>query len=137
MRIVSFDKDRHYNDMCSWWEKHHWIPCPIDALPSVGLVAENDEGVAVAYLGMYVDTVGFVDWAIADTDNPERTEALSTLFDVLSQLARLKGIKYIYSFTKNGNWGNTLKSYGMSIAEQGASSYIMSLDNNDTAFISD
>jgi hypothetical protein len=142
MQIVNFDQNRHYKAMCAFWKEYDWLPCPICALPKNGRVAENNQNEFIAYMGIYIEpgTIAVIDWGLANPSisNEESHEALHALFDALVDLARKQGCHFIYSFTKNRLWGSRLQSYGMAAAERGATSYIMSLDENtDISFISD
>ena len=139
MNIVEFNKEKHYDRMCKLWEEYGWLPCPIDALPKHGRVAE-DNGKFVAFLAIYIEqgTIAVMDWALADRSYDDTHTALQLLFDTLVKLAKDHGCHYIYSFTKNVRWGDRLESYGMLPAERGATSYIMPIgENKETTFIGD
>jgi len=142
MKIVEFNKDRHYGKMCSFWKEYGWVPCPINALPKNGRVAETDKGKFIAFMAIYIEpgTIAIIDWALANPsiDSEESQPALRLIFYELIELAKCQGCHYIYSFTKNRIWGNRLQSYGMIAAERGATSYVLPLDGDeDVSFISD
>lgn len=139
MQISKYE-DRHYPDMAKTWQRYGWPPCPKDGLPRKGYVAYQDS-VFVAYLGMYEDTgrMGFIDWALK---NPEaRREdselAFREMFSRLKAEAEADGCRFIFSMTKTEPWQRKLVSYGMQVAEVGATTFIMALGGGDTAFIRD
>jgi len=141
MLIAEFNAERHYEQLCKMWESHEWFPCPIDAIPKTSYIAKRN-GSIIAFMAMYVDkgTIGVIDWAVANMEfcKDERDEALKILFEYLVKMAKSLGCNYIYSVTKNNKWGIKMKSYGMVLAENGASTYIMPIGNNtNIAFISD
>lgn len=140
MKIAKFYVDRHYKRMSELWTKAGWIPCPVEALPGIGIVAETDTGEFIAYLGMYMEPakIGFIDWALSDQGHGIAAgKALCRLLDKLIQAAKDNNCHFIYSTTKIEAWKKILIYRGMKTAEQGADTFIMSLNNADTAFISD
>lgn len=142
MNIVEYKDDRHYETMCSWWEHYEWVPCPAKSLPRYGLVAEEN-GEVIAYIGAYAideQAMVFIEWAVANPKMPKdiRHEALDKLFHELCKVASDKGCSYAYSVTANKSWGSRLMTFGMTVAEQNATSYVMPLTNlQDISFISD
>lgn len=142
MQVSLYDPKRHYPELARCWNHYGWIPCPAEALPRWGVVAETDDGRFIAYMGMYVDqgTVAFVDWAVRSPDVPkeEADEALKTLFTAAARHARFQACHYLYSFTKNRKWGAKMRDFGMALAEEGADSYIMALrPGGDPGFMKD
>ncbi len=144
MRIVAFDRDRHYGDLVRVWGKYGWLPCPAEALPRLGLVAETAGGRFIAYLGMYCEagTIAVIDWALRDPDVPRTAwpadqDPFRVMFERLAEAARRKRCAYVYSVTANKLWGNHLVKCGMRKAETGATTYVMALAGGDTAFISE
>ncbi len=141
MNIVEFNIERHYPTLCRYWKAYGWIPCPMDALPKHGRVAENAVGHVIAFMAAYIEdgTIAVVDWALADPNEPDDVKhlALQKLFAALVDLSRSHGCHYVYSFTKNKGWGRRMESYGMLVAEREATTYVMPLSNTDTAFIRD
>lgn len=136
MNIATFD-NRHYPKMCEVWSSYGWEPCPLDALPRIGLVAEVS-GEFVAYMGLYCsnDNIGQIGWPLADKQRGERKKALEMLFSELCKIATRNKCNYIYSVASSKKWGSTLMSYGMSIAEKDMVSYVLPLgENKDIAFI--
>lgn len=139
--MLRYSQARHYPAMIAAWRHYGWPPCPPGGLPRYGLVAETDDGAFVAYLGMYLDDgrMGFVDWALKDPASPrdESDRALRALFGCMVRHARESRCAFLYSMTKTVPWGKKLESYGMQVAEQNATTYIMALKGAETAFISD
>jgi hypothetical protein len=141
MLIYRYSDERHYDTLVRFWAHYGWLPCPKNALPSIGLVAETQDAIALAYIGMYMDPgrMGFIDWALRnpEIDKAITTPVLETLFKSLVKIAQVSGCAFIYSMTKNVSWGNKLISYGMKTAEVGATTYILPIAGNDVAFIQD
>jgi hypothetical protein len=140
MNIVEYNTERHYETMCSLWEKCGWEQCPKEALPNCGLVAESTSGEFMAYVGMYIlpGKIAFIDWALAgDIHGIACGKALCKIVDKLIAKARENQCFFIYSVTKVEAWKKILMHRGLKVAEKGADTFIMALNDQDTAFISD
>jgi hypothetical protein len=140
MNIVEFNKEKHYATMERLWQECQWKPCPIEALPGIGLVAETNDNKFIAYIGMYAEPgkIGFIDWALTDkTHGIICGKALCKLVDNLIERAKTFKCHFIYSATKTEAWKKILISRGLTVAEQGADTFVMSLNNQDTSFIGD
>ena len=140
MNIVAYNKTRHYKRLCELWAEYDWLPCPDEAMPNVGLVAETSEGCLISYLGMYLvpGKIGYVDWAISDKKQGVICgKALCKLVDTIISKAREHKCFFIYSATKTESWKRILINRGLKVAEKGADTFIMALDKHDTAFIMD
>jgi hypothetical protein len=128
-----------YVHLSAAWQKHQWVPCPSAMLPDYGLVAYRG-GTFLSYMGMYVTKAGgFIDWAVRNPD-ADREEAMAGLDEIFSRLtaeAKKRGCRFVYSVTKNEAWKKRLLSYGMSIAEEGVTSFAMAFGGEDLTFISD
>lgn len=139
MRIVPFSKEQHYPIMIKAWKGHGWLPCPIEALPKTGYVAEED-GKFICYAGMYnIDegTTCMLEWAVKDPDISKELsdEGFHKIFTQLVWLAKQRGCSFVYAFTKSKAWASILESLGMVIAERGAVSYMLPLNGVDSTFM--
>ena len=141
MTIVPYQKQKHYETMCRLWNNYGWMPCPQEAIPHAAFVAETCDGEFIAFLSMYIEPgkIGFIDWALKDRSLPkeECDKAFRDMFTLLIDIAKKSKCAFIYSMTKTKSWGEKLLSYGMTTAETGATTYILSLNGLDTSFISD
>lgn len=141
MKIVPYQKQKHYETMCRLWDRYGWLPCPQEAIPCAALVAETVDGEFIAFLAMYIEPgkIGFIDWALKDRTHDKKIsdEAIKMMFDMLVETAKNSKCAFIYSITKTKSWGEKLLSYGMMTAETGATTYILSLNGTDVGFISD
>lgn len=137
--IIRKYRNTDYAALSTAWGKHGWIPCPQNMLPDLGLVAYGGR-TFLAYLGMYTSRRGgFIDWAVRNpiADRDTAGTAIDTMFKMLVSDAKKRGCQFIYSVTKVESWKKRLVSYGMSAAEEGVTSFVMTLHGEDTAFISD
>ena len=140
IKIVPYEESRHYPATIRLWRKIGWTPCPPEVLPDDGLVAEDADGRLIAYAGIYIipGKIGYIDWSLADPETGMiRGRALFRILDGLIELARRNRCRFVYSTTKTEAWKRLLIRAGMSLAEQGADTFILSTRHEDVSFISD
>lgn len=140
MNIVRFDPEKHYPVMKKLWEELEWPPCPEIALPNESYVAESTTGELIAYLGMYMQPakIGFFAWALTNRKwGAACGVALCRLVDRLVETAKENKCHFIYGAAKAPSWQRILLSKGLSVAEQGADTFIMALSGEDITFFQD
>lgn len=140
MKIVAFKKEVHYPTMIKLWQECGWEPCPLEALPRIGIVAETESGEFLAYVGMYLEIgkIGFIDWALVNKEKKvSGSKALAFLVCALFRLAKKCDCHFVYSATKVEAWKEILLKAGMKTAETGADTFVKALNNENTDFIGD
>lgn len=142
MRLVPFDKKKHYPALVNVWEHYNLTPYPpADYLPGIGYVMEKDNGNFVAALFMYLiqDEAAFIDWGASDPNCERQLKqvAFEILMNNMVVHASLAGAKFIYSISKIKPFLDMLSANGMSVAETGMTTMVMPLDKNNMSFIKD
>ncbi len=141
MKLVKFDKAKHYQKLLSIWEHYGWPPCPIAFLPKTGYVAQRDDGTFIGALFMYLvpGSVAMPTWATGsrEVQPQERQEAFAQLFTTLRSIAVAQGCTFLYGVTASPPFKKMMESWGMSPVEDHMQSFIMSLCGEDTAFLKD
>lgn len=134
MKLSRYDEDKHYDMMAEAWKAYGWEAPKRDFLPNLGIVAtKSQDGGFLAYIGCYQDNgghVGFIDWALANPNEPGDLVdcALRGCWELIEKIAKINGMKYLYSVTANSAWGRKMvKSFDMIRAEKDAATYIKSL----------
>lgn len=100
MKIEYFDKQHHYEILCSWWKKHEHAEMNLSSLSPLGVVVFNEDN-PVCMSFMYI-TPG-CDFAniMWTTTNPEidnmkqRHQSVETAIDALIIVAQKLNIKKI------------------------------------------
>lgn len=106
---IRFLKEDDYDILCQWWKAWRWTAPPRDFLPENGcggLMIEKDGIPVVAGFIYFTNSaVAWSEFIISNFDYKEndRKEAIKILIFELSELAKSKGSKYIYTMVKNQN----------------------------------
>lgn len=100
MRPRAFEVVKDYPDICEWWRAHRFRYVPLDALPRVGVVVEDDQH---KYCAGFLYTAeagwGWLEWVVTNPESPyrQRPEALKVLVKSLTEIARSAGISRMIS----------------------------------------
>ena len=104
MNIRKWNLDKDYDTLVQWWTDWKFGVVPKECLPPEGIMVEND-GVPICAGGLYVGEgtqFAFMEWIVADKNANKRSvhTALKMCIDALIDLAKAKGIKLVYTATK-------------------------------------
>lgn len=115
---IRFLKEDDYDILCQWWKAWRWTAPPRDFLPENGcggLMVEKD-GISIVAGFIYFtnSAVAWSEFIISNFEYKEndREEAIKILIFELSELAKTKGSKYIYSVVKNQNLKKVYQKMG-------------------------
>jgi len=141
MKLVKFDKEKHYPKLREIWEHYGWLPCPIEFLPKTGYVALRDDETFIAALFMYLEpgSVAMPTWATGSREvmPQERQAAFAELFNTLKSIAVEHGCTFLYGVTASTAFKKMMESWGMLPVETNMQSFVMPLCGDDPAFLKD
>jgi len=118
---VRFLVETDYELLCRWWKAWRWDAPPRDFLPqngTGGIMVEKDGVPVVAGFVYFTNSaVAWSEFIISNFDfknKEDRKEAIKILILELTELAKSKGCKYVYTVVKNQNLKLAYQEMGFS-----------------------
>jgi len=145
MRVRFWDRDQDYNTLVKWWNDWEFGVVPKECLPPDGIMVE-EEGTPVCAGGLYIGEgtqFGFMEWIVTDKHADQRLvhRALKKCIDSIMQFARDKGLKLVYTATKEQALHKRYQKYHqMVLTESNVKTFLRDLDSSysqDLTWISD
>lgn len=91
--------------LCKWWKDWRWAAPAFDMLPRTGVIISIDgEDICAGFLYQTDSKMAWVEYIISNfeyKDRENRKKAIEFLINVLSELAKDNGFKYLYTSLKN------------------------------------
>jgi hypothetical protein len=145
MRVRFWDRDQDYDTLVKWWNDWEFGVVPKECLPPEGIIVE-EEGIPVCAGGLYIGEgtqFGFMEWIVTDKHADQRLvhRALKKCIDSIMQFARDKGLKLVYTATKEQALHKRYQKYHqMVLTESNVKTFLRDLDGSysqDLTWISD
>ena len=145
MQDRTWNRDTDYVTLVEWWKQWEFGVVPKECLPPDGIVVE-DNGTPICAGGLYIGEgtqFAFMEWIVTDKNaDARRTHtALKMCIDRIMDLAKSKGIKLVYTATKEqALHKRDTKYHDMVLTETNVKTFIRDLDGSyseDLAWISD
>ena len=145
MLVRPWDRDKDYNTLVKWWNDWEFGKVPKECLPPDGIIVEVD-GIPVCAGGLYIGVgtqFAFMEWVVADKRANKRDvhKALKICIDAIMKLAKSKGMKLVYTATKERELHKRyVKYHDMILTETSVKTFLRDLDGNyskDLHWISD
>ena len=145
MQDRSWNRDTDYVTLVEWWKQWEFGVVPKECLPPDGIVVE-DNGTPICAGGLYIGEgtqFAFMEWIVTDKNvDARRTHtALKMCIDSIINLAKSKGIKLVYTATKEQALHKRYTKYhDMVLTETNVKTFLRDLDGSyseDLAWISD
>ena len=145
MQIRPWDRDRDYDTLVKWWKEWEFGVVPKECLPPEGIMVEND-GEALCAGGLYIGEgtqFGFMEWIVTNKQADHRLvhKALKECIDNIMSLAKDRGIKLVYTATKEQALHKRYQKYHeMILTESNVKTFLRDLDGkytSDLTWISD
>ncbi len=116
MNIKLFEKEKDYQTICSWWEKHNWPKIPLVMLPQTGYIIDN---VCAGFLYQTDSNIAWLEFIISNPDitKENRSKALDILIDKLSETARGLGFTTIFTSSNHPSLINKYENNGFTKAD--------------------
>jgi hypothetical protein len=145
MRVRNWDRDKDYSTLVQWWNDWEFGVVPKECLPPDGIMVEVD-GTPVSAGGLYIGEgtqFGFMEWIVTDKKADQRVvhRALKECIDSIMRLAKGKGLKLVYTATKEQALHKRYQKYHeMMLTESDVKTFLRDLDGKyakDLTWISD
>ena len=145
MKDRLWDRDKDYETLARGWTDWEFGKVPKECLPPDGIVVEH-EGKPVCAAGLYIGVgtqFAFMEWIVTDKNAEPRLvhKCLTLCIDRIMQLAKHKGMKLVYTATKEQALHKRYEKYhNMILAESGVKTFLRDLDgaySEDLTRISD
>ena len=145
MQDRSWNRDEDYATLVKWWKQWEFGVVPKECLPPDGIIVE-DNGTPICAGGLYIGEgtqFAFMEWIVTDKNaDARRTHtALKMCIDRIMDLAKSKGIKLVYTATKEQALHKRYTKYhDMVLTETNVKTFLRDLDGSyseDLAWISD
>ena len=145
MQSRLWDRDKDYDTLVKWWTQWEFGIVPKECLPPEGVVVELD-GKPICASGLYVGEgtqFGFMEWVVTDkqADSRKMHSALKMCIDSIMHMAKDKGLKLVYTATKEQALHKRYTKYhDMVLTESNVKTFLRDLDgeySNDLTWISD
>ena len=100
-------KEKDYDLLVSWWKEWGWDAVPKDMLPSNGgdgIMLEKDvKPIIAGFVYFGYDNIAWLDYIVADknAERLTRAKSLINLLEVVEELVKKAGKKYIITVTDN------------------------------------
>jgi len=105
VNIRSFDKDKDYNDVSSWWTKQNWPVIPIEFLGPNGFMIENEQNkIATMWVLQFGGTPMYsIEWIIGNPDIEwqDRSEGIKQLTNYLCDWTKKQDGKIMLCMTQH------------------------------------
>lgn len=100
VKIINLDID--YFKLCEWWKQYNMAPIPKNSLSTNGIMIGN------YCAGWYYKTdsdIGLIENFISnkETKKEDKEKALDLLFEILINMAKLNGNKFVFTASGNNN----------------------------------
>tara|TARA_B100000965_G_C19141947_1_gene562070 strand:+ start:56 stop:520 length:465 start_codon:yes stop_codon:yes gene_type:complete len=145
MQIRNWNLDKDYDTLVKWWNDWKFGVVPKECLPPDGIIVES-EGNPICAGGLYIGIgtqFAFMEWIVTDKNADKRQihKALKLCIDNLVELAKSKGMKLIYTATKERELHKRYTKYhDFVLAETNVHTFLRDLDgkySKDLLWISD
>tara|TARA_B100000214_G_C23961026_1_gene625270 strand:- start:619 stop:1083 length:465 start_codon:yes stop_codon:yes gene_type:complete len=145
MKCRPYNRDTDYETLVEWWKQWEFGVVPKDMLPVDGIMVVDEK--PICFGGIYFlgpnTSLALMEWVVTDknSDLKTRHKALKMCINSVMDLARNKGIKLVYTMTKEKALQKRyVKYHNMVQTESGIKSFICDLDgksSGDLTWISD
>ena len=145
MQDRPWNRDKDYGTLVRWWTQWEFGVVPKECLPPDGVMVEVD-GKPVCAGGLYMGVgtqFAFMEWIVTDKGaDPRNThKCLKKCIDSLIELAKRKGMKLVYTATKEPALHKRYTKYhNMVLTESNVKTFLRDLDGSyskDLTWISD
>jgi len=107
--------EKDYITLVKWWKEWGWDPVPQDMLPENGaggvMVKQGDKPIIAGFLFWSNSNIVWFDWIVSDkkVGKLTRAKALMLLIDVVEEMVKSAGKKYIITVSDNKSLISTFK----------------------------
>jgi len=135
MQYRLWNLENDYDTLVQWWTDWKFGVVPKECLPPDGIIVEED-GKSICAGGLYIGVgtqFAFMEWIVTDQQADKRAvhKALKMCIDAIMELAKSKGMKLVYTATKEKELHKRyVKFHNMILAETGVKTFLRDFDGN-------
>ena len=135
MQSRLWNVEQDYNTLVKWWTDWKFGTVPKECLPPDGIMIEID-GNPICAGGLYIGVgtqFAFMEWIVTDqrADKKSVHKALKMCIDAIMELAKSKGMRLVYTATKEKELHKRyVKFHNMILAETGVKTFLRDFDGN-------
>ena len=118
-RLINLATD--YMDFANWWSDWSWPIIPPDYLPPIGIIIEDGlTKYCAGWLYQMDAKICMIEWIISNKDAPkeERSKALDLLVTALTDAARDRGFKSVFTAIKTPRLIQRFESAGYGVSDK-------------------
>ena len=147
MQSRLWDRDKDYDTLVRWWTQWEFGTVPKECLPPDGIIVEDDNGVPICGGGLYIGEgtkFAFMEWVIIEDlafnkqkegnkgiDPRTAHKALNLCIDSIMKLAESKGMKLVYTATREkGLHKRYTKYHKMTLTESDVKTFLRDFTGN-------
>ena len=114
-------KEDYYEVLVKWWEDWGWTPPPIHSLPKGFIVSKDGVDLYAGFIYFTGTTIAWFEWIVSNKNAPIelRKGALDRLVDIISIIAKEKGVLSLFSTTNSSSFKNSLIKSGFGVTDEG------------------
>jgi len=130
-RLWNLDSD--YDTLVKWWNDWNFGIVPIECLPPLGVIVEDDEPICAG--GLYIGEgtkFGFMEWIVANKNAaPRQThKAINMCIENIIEIANERKLKLVYTVTgEEGLQKRYTKYHGFENTESNVKTFLKDLNN--------
>jgi len=139
MKARKWNLDNDYETLKKWWEDWEFGVVPLEVLPPLGIMIENNEG-PICAAGLYVGTgtkFCIMEWLIKDKHSSlkESHRAIQLCINEVIKLAKDNDCTLMYTVTGDDSlMKRYTRLHGMKLTENNVRTFIKDLNNSYTDF---
>lgn len=122
----SFEIEKHYKVIASWWAAQNWPVLPLSHLPQTGIVVHlYGKPAAACWIYKTDSAYCLLEWIVADPTvrREARTNVLSVLISTAKIVAKAMGFQTIFLSSKHELLGQRLEAQGFEASDKGSTNY--------------
>lgn len=124
LKLRMLNNEDYDNILVKWWRDWRWVAPPRDMLPENGtgglMVTKDGRDICAGFIYFTNSKTAWSEWIVSDFfyREEDREEAILFLINSLTQLARSKDMKYVFTVVKNDNLKKKYEQCGFLVGDE-------------------
>lgn len=127
LTVRQFEPSRDYEDVCEWWKAHDWDAQPLEALSTLGFIAEKG-GQKIAAVWLYISNsaISYLEFMVTNPKAPlrARRDGIREVGIAGLMSAKACGAKLVFSSLKSRGLIREYERLGFSKGDPGMTNLI-------------
>lgn len=109
------------NILLKWWKDWEWTAPPTHALPKGIIISKDGIDLYAGFLYPTGTSIGWLEWIVSNKEAPVELKkgALDRLIDIITILAKEKGILMLFTSTVMPTLKNSFEKSGFKLTDEG------------------